>query len=88
MSKSATVRARVEPALKARAEGILEKLGLTTTTAITLYYEQIVQRRGVPFEIALPNESTVWAMLDAEVGHGLTMAPNANELSLLLDAHD
>ncbi len=71
MAKSATVRARVAPDLKVRAERVLEKLGLSATTAITLYYEQIVLRRGIPFDIALPNATTRRAMRDAETGRGL-----------------
>jgi DNA-damage-inducible protein J len=74
MAKSATVRARVAPDLKVRAERVLEKLGLSATTAITLYYEQIVLRRGIPFDIALPNATTRRAMRDAETGRGLQRA--------------
>lgn len=37
MPKSAMIRARVEPDLKERAEAMLEDLGLSPTTAITLF---------------------------------------------------
>lgn len=59
--------ARVAPERKARAERVLERLGLSATTAITLYYEQILLRRGIPFDIALPNATTQRAMRDAEL---------------------
>lgn len=36
MQKTTTVRARVESKLKADAEAVLQKLGLTTSQAITI----------------------------------------------------
>lgn len=59
MSKSAMIRARVEPELKAEVEEIFQELGLTTTEAITLFYNQVRTRKGIPFEIRIPNETTL-----------------------------
>jgi mRNA interferase YafQ len=36
-----TIRANIEPQLKAIVEEIFQQLGLTTTEAITLFYQQI-----------------------------------------------
>lgn len=58
MAKTETIRARVEPTLKEGAEGILKKLGLSSTEAITLFYRQIILRRGLPFNVELPNKET------------------------------
>ncbi len=88
MAKSATVRARVAPQLKARAERVLDKLGLSATTAITLYYEQIILRRGIPFDVALPNATTRRAMRDAESGRGLTRLTGAAALRAHLAQDD
>ncbi|MDP1859146.1 MAG: type II toxin-antitoxin system RelB/DinJ family antitoxin [Gemmatimonadaceae bacterium] len=88
MAKSATVRARVAPQLKARAERVLEKLGLSATTAITLYYEQIVLRCGIPFDVVLPNATTRRAMRDAESGRGLTRLSGAAALRAHLEQDD
>lgn len=54
MPKTATIRARAEPDLKAEAEAVLAQLGLTPTQAITLYYREIVRERGIPFPLRLP----------------------------------
>ncbi|HEY3286288.1 MAG TPA: type II toxin-antitoxin system RelB/DinJ family antitoxin [Gemmatimonadaceae bacterium] len=86
MAKSATVRARVAPQLKNRAERVLEKLGLSATTAITLYYEQIVRRRAIPFDVALPNATTRRAMRDAETARGLSTARDVRSLRARLEA--
>lgn len=58
MAKTETIRARVEPTLKEGAEGILKKLGLSSTEAITLFYRQVILRRGLPFNVELPNKET------------------------------
>lgn len=88
MSKTATVRARVEPTLKEKAEGVLGELGLNATTAITLYYEQIVRRHAIPFDISLPNAATLSAMRDAETGIGVTRTQDATALLATLDSDD
>lgn len=88
MAKTATVRARVEPQLKEDAEEVLGELGLNPTAAITLYYEQIVKRHGIPFEVSLPNRTTLRAMRVAESGRGVTRARNSKELFAQLDEDD
>ena len=88
MSKTATVRARVEPTLKKQAEGVLGELGLNPTSAITMYYEQIVRRHAIPFDVSLPTKLTRDAIQDAETRRGLTRARNAAELLTALDSDD
>ncbi len=88
MSKSAMIRARVEPELKDRAEAMLEELGLTATSAITLFYRQIIERRGLPFELRLPNATTRSAMRDARTGRGVVAAGSMDELFAKLDTPD
>jgi DNA-damage-inducible protein J len=58
MTKSSTIRARIEPDLKGKAEHIFQQLGLTTTQAITLFYKQVELKKGLPFDVAIPNEVT------------------------------
>lgn len=65
MAKTETVRIRLEPALKAEGEDILSTLGLSTTEAVTLFFRQIVMRRGLPFEARIPNDETLEAFREA-----------------------
>ena len=58
MAKSEMIRARVEPALKHNAEAVLDKLGMTPTEAITLFYRQVTLYRGLPFPVRIPNAAT------------------------------
>ena len=57
MSKTATVRARLEPGLKDHAESVFHRLGLNPTQAITIFYRQVELRDGLPFDVAIPNRT-------------------------------
>ncbi len=72
MAKTDTVRARVEPELKAEAETILRALGLTPAEAIRLFYRQVALRRGLPFAVEIPNAETRDAMREARERQDLT----------------
>ncbi len=80
MQKTATVRARVESKLKADAEAVLEKLGLTTSQAITIYLKQITLSKGIPFEVKIPNKTTLAALADAKQKRNLKTFKTADEL--------
>ena len=63
--KTAIINARVKPELKGDVEQILAQLGITTTQAITMFFEQIKMNRGIPFQLKIPNTETVAAMKEA-----------------------
>ena len=54
-TKTANVLARVEPEVKAKAEEILEKLGIPVSTAINMLYKQIIITQSLPFKLSLNN---------------------------------
>ena len=58
MSRTTTVRARIEPRLKSDVEKLLHRLGMSTTEAITVFYKQIRLRQGLPFLVEVPNATT------------------------------
>lgn len=66
MAKSAMIRARTEPGLKAAVDRILHKLGLSCSEAINLFFAQVTLRKGIPFDIAMPNKTTLRAMREVE----------------------
>jgi DNA-damage-inducible protein J len=68
MAKTAMITTRVDPDLKADAEKVLSKLGISTTEAINLFLSQVRLRRGLPFDVKIPNKTTLKAMKDAEEG--------------------
>jgi DNA-damage-inducible protein J len=72
MPKTETVRARVDAKLKADAEAVLDKLGLTASEAIRLFYRQVALRKGLPFDVKLPNAATRRAMKELDEGKRMT----------------
>ncbi len=56
--KTALIHARIEPALKDDVERLFRRLGLTASEAIKLFYSQVRLRKGLPFEVVLPNAVT------------------------------
>ena len=80
MSKTTMITARVDPELKRKTEIILKSLGLTTTQAITLFFNQINLRKGLPFAVAVPNSETAQAIEDALAGVNLHTAESVDAL--------
>lgn len=72
MTKSETIRARVEPELTQEAESVFSRLGLSTTQAITLIYKQVTLQQGLSFAVKIPNAETRKALQDACYGENLT----------------
>lgn len=61
MAKTANIYARIEPDVKEQAESILTALGIPVSSAINMFYKQIILQRGLPFEVKM----TVGGMVDA-----------------------
>ena len=83
MAKTTTIRARIEPKLKAEAEAVLAKLGLTPSDAIRLLYHQVRLSKSLPFEIAIertPNATTRRALRDSAKGKGVRRYTNFDDL--------
>jgi DNA-damage-inducible protein J len=80
MTKTSTVRARIKPNLKEKAEQVFRQLGLNPTQAITLFYRQVELRRGLPFDIAFPTETTSKTFEDTDAGRNLVVCKNIEDL--------
>ena len=50
-TKSANLYVRIEPEVKEKAESILSALGIPASSAINMFYKQIILQRGLPFEV-------------------------------------
>ena len=71
MPKTAIVQARVEPLLKAEVERVLREIGLSTTEAITIFFNRIRLEQGIPFEMKIPNAETLQVFKDTDAGKNL-----------------
>ena len=74
------IRARVEPILKESVEGLFRKLGLTTTEAINLFYQQVRLHKGLPFEVKIPNATTRKVFEETDKGIGFVRCKNADDM--------
>ena len=80
MIKTATVRARIEPSIKNKAESVFKKFGLNSSAAISLFFHQVCLVKGMPFDLKIPNEETLKAMEDVEKRRNLTECANVKDM--------
>jgi DNA-damage-inducible protein J len=80
MARNATIRARVDPELKAEVEKLFSKLGLSTTEAINLFYRQVKMRNGLPFSVVIPNKTTERVFKDSDAKRNLIRCEDADDM--------
>ena len=71
MANGVSVQARIDPQIKEEARGVLDELGISMSEAIVVYLKQIILRRGIPFEIKLPNKTTIETFEKTDAGQEL-----------------
>ncbi|CAB3774925.1 type II toxin-antitoxin system RelB/DinJ family antitoxin [Paraburkholderia humisilvae] len=87
-SKTTDVRARIEPKLKSEAAQVLADNGLTISEAFRLFLRQVVLSHGLPFEVRIPNATTLEAIREGEKLVGRTRHRSAVEFFDELDKKD
>ncbi|MEO6784250.1 MAG: type II toxin-antitoxin system RelB/DinJ family antitoxin [Bradyrhizobium sp.] len=70
MAKTGFLNARIDPNLKIKAEKVLDRVGVSASQAITMFYKQVVLRRGLPFDVCVPKPETVAALKEVEARGG------------------
>jgi DNA-damage-inducible protein J len=86
MAKEAMIRARTDFQLKEKAEKIFQRLGMSASSAINIFYKQVALNNGLPFEVKIPNSTTVKAMKSAEKGKTVSGFKNKKALFDSLDS--
>ncbi len=61
---------QVTPEVKQKAEAILQEIGISVSSAYEMFYKQIIANQGMPFEVTIPNKTTINAMKQAREGKG------------------
>lgn len=64
---------RLEEETFNEAKKILKSLGMNFTEAVNVFASMVVQERGLPFEVKLPNKTTLKAMDEAKENIGKTV---------------
>jgi DNA-damage-inducible protein J len=80
MAKTATIRARIEPELKKDVESLFKKLGLSTTEAISIFYRQVKLRKGLPFNVVVPNKTTERVFKDTDANKNLIRCETVDDM--------
>lgn len=80
MAKTAYLNTRIDPSLKRRAERVFAGIGVSASQAITMFYQQVVHQRGLPFDVSIPNATTVAALREAEMGGGEIVAGSTESI--------
>ncbi len=80
MRKSAMVSARMEPELKENAEKVFQKLGISLTQAITIFYKQVEVRNGLPFDVVIPTNETARTFEATDAGKDFVVCQDANDM--------
>lgn len=68
------VRARIDTDTKNRASDALNSMGLSISDAIRMLMFRVAEERCLPFEVRVPNEKTVNAMVELDNGGGRSFA--------------
>ena len=80
MAKTATIRARIEPELKKDVEDLFKKLGISTTEAISIFYRQVKLRKGLPFNVVVPNKTTESVFKDTDANKNLIRCETVDDM--------
>lgn len=72
-----TIQVRTNERTKRTAQQILEKLGLDLSTAINIYLVQIIEKKGIPFEVLTENGLT--AAEEEEILHEIASAKKSKK---------
>ncbi len=70
MASDTIVRARIDSITKAKATAALAAMGLSVSDAIRLLMLRIADEKRLPFEVKVPNATTLLAMQELEEGKG------------------
>ena len=70
MNKTSSISARINENDKKKAEAVFKELGITASQAISMFYKQVQLRRGIPFPVEIPNETTQAAIREARSEKG------------------
>ena len=64
----ANVNVRIDADIKKNAEKVFMNLGLSASTAINMFYKQVIRTNSIPFELKadIPNKETLEALKEAE----------------------
>ena len=70
MATTTMVHVRVDEKVKAEATETLAAMGLSVSDAVRMLLVRVAAEKALPFEVKVPNATTVRAMQEADRGAG------------------
>jgi DNA-damage-inducible protein J len=62
----AIIKSRIDVDLKTEVESVLSALGMTVSDVMRITFAQIAARKGLPFDVKLPNAETLSALKESD----------------------
>jgi DNA-damage-inducible protein J len=87
MPATEMVHVRVEKRIKNRAAKNLAAMGLSVSDAVRVLLTRVAAEKSLPFEVKIPNRTTIAAMQEARKG-GLRSYNRVSDLMAGLNAED
>jgi len=76
-----TINAKIDSETKEEAKGVLKSLGLNMSEAINMFFRQVIYTKSIPFELKLPNKTTVETFNKTDAGKELHRVSGISELA-------
>ncbi|AQQ71239.1 Antitoxin DinJ [Limihaloglobus sulfuriphilus] len=76
-----TINAKIDSETKNAAKSVLNDLGLNMSEAINLFFKQVVYTKSIPFELKLPNKTTLETFKNTDNGRDLHRVSDVNHLA-------
>jgi DNA-damage-inducible protein J len=70
MATTTMVHVRVDEKVKEKAAATLEKMGISVSDAVRMMLIRVAEEKALPFEVRVPNATTVKAMQAADRKRG------------------
>ena len=87
MPATEMVHIRIDKRVKAQATRALSAMGLSVSDAVRVLLTRVAAEKALPFDLRVPNQTTVAAMKEARAG-GLASFNNVSDLMADLNAPD
>lgn len=87
MATTTMIHVRIDERVKARATKALGAMGLSVSDAVRVLLTRVASEKALPFDVHVPNKTTVTAMKEARAGN-LRSFKNVDDLMADLNAED
>jgi len=80
MAKTTMIRARTTDELRKEVNIIFRELGINETEAINLFNNQVRMHKGLPFEVKIPNKTTLRTFNKTDKGTDIVECKDAEDM--------